>query len=139
MLEKLACSKNTDVDQILVEFHFQKQLGIPNKMEFERAVKVVECLHTNWVRTRYIKTGAGPLDWDYVQDIYNVLPTAAFLTFQSFRQLKVEEGKRHILMNKYVDAVRARVKKENSCPNCDMSVEQRQENNAAAAASKLFF
>ena len=86
VLEDVACAApHTSVQQIAVEFHFQKNLGIPNRREAKRAANVATCLMKHWVITDFRPSGAGPDDWEYTPEVLRTLPNYWYLLNAAFR------------------------------------------------------
>jgi Methyltransferase domain len=79
VLRQFMCSKNNysvmaSVDQIVVEMHFQKNLGLLNEADVLGAAQAVVCLEqARWSITSIEKSGIDKEDADYARDVTKVL------------------------------------------------------------------
>ena len=90
VLEDIACAP-TRVQQIAVEFHFQKNLGIPNRKEAKRAARVATCLMKRWAMVDFRPSGAGVIDWKYTPEVLRTLPNHWFVLNAAFRKKRGTE------------------------------------------------
>merc|ERR1712232_928610 len=77
-----------DVGQLVIEIHFQFNLGIRNDSDLRTIARVANCLQQRgWYMTTYQAAGSGPLNWDFAPRLLEALPSPAHLMHTSFRSL----------------------------------------------------
>ena len=107
--EQLACavSPTVTVHQLLVEFHFSVQLGLPSKDSVVRAARGLGCLDAQrWVQTSRLRAWCNKMDYEHVPGLLRALPHSGYLNFVTFRQLAPDELDRTRLWERYEQAAR---------------------------------
>lgn len=104
-LQQLACgssssgsntadSESTLVDQLFVEFHFQKNLGLSSEMDVVQAARGIDCLwDQRWHVVAMERSGSSWKDWDYTHDVTQVIQDAGFLLYMAFQRIPVEQDR----------------------------------------------
>ena len=95
VLKQLACSDDSAlVDQLMVELHFQKNLGIATDEDLLIAADAIACLEEKkWGLTSMEFSGCDPLDADYVPRMNTIIKEELryMLLFATFRRVPMEK------------------------------------------------
>lgn len=81
VLKQMACNgHSSSVQQLVMELHFQKSLGLSNKADVWRAAKAVNCLEQErWGIVSIESSGASQSDWNYAEGVVKVIKSSGFL------------------------------------------------------------
>lgn len=92
-LQNLACDSDSPrVNQILVEFHFQINLGLQHPRDVLLAADALRCLwQYRWHIASIEGSGAGPDNWQYTDGMYNVVHSSAMLVYVALQQIPEDE------------------------------------------------
>ena len=106
VLKQLACGGDSHlVNQLMIEFHFQKNLGIATDEDILIGADALNCLEDNrWGITSMEKRGCSEADAQYTQSALKIIKTPQFLLFITMRRIKETEMLTHEL---YEDVVKA--------------------------------
>ena len=95
VLKQLACSDDSSlVDQLMVELHFQKNLGIATDDDLLIAADAINCLEEKkWGLTSMEFSGCDPADADYIPLMNTMIKNELvyMLLFATFRRVPMEE------------------------------------------------
>lgn len=96
VLRQVMCSSNSQlINQLSVEFHFQKSLGLHDESHVRAAAEAVQCLEREgWGITAIEVSSAGRPDWHYTRGMAGVVHGAGFLAYVALRRLDFESGER---------------------------------------------
>ncbi|KAL9189220.1 hypothetical protein ACHAXT_011710 [Thalassiosira profunda] len=88
VLKELACSgESRHVRQLMVEFHFQKNLGLASDEDVQVAADAINCLEEErWGIVSMQKSGCGKLDALYIDPAAKVVKDFFFLTYITMRR-----------------------------------------------------
>jgi Methyltransferase domain len=88
-LSAMACSgESALVDQLFVEFHFQKNLGLATPDDVVRAAQGIDCLwHDRWHVVSIETSGSYYRDWEYARDVPQVIYDGGFLLYVSLQRI----------------------------------------------------
>jgi Methyltransferase domain len=89
VLRHLACSKKSNVvKQIVVEFHFQSNLGLESKIDVEHAAEAVQCLWDDrWHITSIEGSGAGRANWMYAPGVPSIIHNEGMLLYVALQRI----------------------------------------------------
>eukprot|EP00804_Cyclotella_cryptica_P004644 CCRYP_006945-RA/>CCRYP_006945-RA protein AED:0.14 eAED:0.14 QI:0/-1/0/1/-1/1/1/0/340 len=95
VLKQLACSDDSRmVDQLMVEMHFQKNLGIATDDDLLIAADAITCLEEKrWGLVSMEFSGCDPIDADYIPSMLKLIKRdfLYMLLYATFRRIPVEE------------------------------------------------
>jgi Methyltransferase domain len=88
-LRQLACSGESSlVDQLFVEFHFQKNLGLATSADVVQAAQGIDCLWQHrWHVVAMEGSGASPKEWKYAKDVTQIIDSVGFLLYLSLQRI----------------------------------------------------
>lgn len=87
VLNDIVCSSDIAIGQIVIEFHFQKHLGLSTAGDVHDANHVVECLETNgWELAYWEQSGTSRRDWVYAPDILRALQKTGAAVYATFHR-----------------------------------------------------
>lgn len=93
VLKQLACSMDSEmVDQLMVEMHFQKALGIASDDDLLIAADAITCLEEQrWGLVSMEFSGCDPVDAEYIPSMHKVIKDEILymLMFASFRRVPI--------------------------------------------------
>ncbi|KAL7533582.1 hypothetical protein ACHAWF_004547 [Thalassiosira exigua] len=109
VLKELACNGESHlVKQLMVEFHFQKSLGLSNDADVLVAGDAVGCLEEErWGIVSMEKSGCSPLDADYTDSAYKFIRDDFILLFMTLRRIPDVEK---LSWERYRDNIEAEVR-----------------------------
>ena len=89
VLKQLACSGESQfVKQLMVEMHFQKNLGLASDDDVLIAADAITCLEDErWAIASMEKQGCGPKDAQYTESVLKFLPASNFLLYVTMKRL----------------------------------------------------
>ena len=94
VLHQLACNEDRSsrlVDQILLELHFQKSLGLATENDVIMAAKAINCLRRDgWGMVTQEKSGCHADNARYTRGVHEILPTTNFLMYTSLQRIPPE-------------------------------------------------
>lgn len=108
VLKELACNGDSHlVKQLMVEFHFQKNLGLADDDDVLLAGEAIKCLEEErWGVVSIEKSGVGPDDQEYTDSALKFIKHSLFLMYVTFRRVPVSEKLGWELYGDYVRAER---------------------------------
>ena len=95
VLNQLACrGDGAFVNQLLVEAHFQKSLGLASDHDVVTAANAVNCLRRDgWGMTTHERAGGDPKNGNLTRGVMEILPGPNFLMYTSLQRLPPESTK----------------------------------------------
>ena len=89
VLKQLACSGESQfVKQLMIEMHFQKNLGLASDSDVLIAADAITCLENDrWAIASMEKSGCGPKDAQYTETALKFLRDPYFLLYTTMRRL----------------------------------------------------
>jgi hypothetical protein len=89
VLKEMACSGESKlVQQLMIEFHFQKNLGLATDDDVLIAADAVTCLENErWAIVSMEISGCGPKDAQYTQSALKFIKSPFFLAYISLKRL----------------------------------------------------
>ena len=95
VLNQLACrGDGVFVNQLLVEVHFQKSLGLASDHDVLTAANAVDCLRRDgWGMTTHERSGGDPKNAILTRGVMEILPVPFFLMYTSLQRLPPESTK----------------------------------------------
>lgn len=110
VLKQLACgnmSASQSVGQLVLELHFQKNLGIETPADVFLAADAVTCLQQQrWVINSIERSGVGPANIDYAPGFMNVVESPFFLAYVGMQRVPENQPMPATLAAAYGDTVR---------------------------------
>lgn len=95
VLKQLACTDDSlQVDQLMIEMHFQKNLGIATDDDLLIAADAITCLEEKrWGLTSMEFSGCDPSDAEYIKPMWKIMKaeTLYMLLFATFRRMPLHE------------------------------------------------
>ncbi|KAL3804086.1 hypothetical protein HJC23_006477, partial [Cyclotella cryptica] len=109
VLKQLACSSESQlVNQLMVEMHFQKNLGLATDDDILIAADAITCLeNARWGIASMEKSGCGPKDAQYIDSALKFIRNPYFLQHITMKRLPQEQKTSWELFGDYVTATRA--------------------------------
>jgi Methyltransferase domain len=88
-LRQLACSGESSlVDQLFVEFHFQKNLGLATSADVVQAAQGIDCLWQHrWHVVAMEASGSSHEEWKYAKDVTQIIRSVGFLLYLSLQRI----------------------------------------------------
>lgn len=93
VLNQLACSGDSNhVKQMMIEFHWQKRLGLGSDEDVIIAAEAIQCLERErWRLVSLEKSGCGLADAEYIDSVLRIIRDPLFLLLATFRRLPPSE------------------------------------------------
>jgi hypothetical protein len=93
VISELACSgESALVDQLIVEFHFQKNLGLATPDDVILAAQGIDCLWADrWHMASIESSSAYFRDWEYVRDVPQLIHDPGFLLYASLQRIPPDQ------------------------------------------------
>lgn len=112
VLKQLACPNNDGqsdsqmIEQLMVEFHFQKNLGMASDSDLIVAADAITCLENErWGIVSMEKRGCGENDGEYTPSALKVIKEPLFLLFLTLRRVPISEKLSWELYHDIVEAL----------------------------------
>lgn len=108
VLKQLACQGESSlVEQLVVETHFQKNLGLHNEADVFVAADAINCLEQGgWSIASIEESGCSPLDVEYTRGVTKVVPNPFALMYITLQRMPKGEALPFERMEAYANAVR---------------------------------
>ncbi|KAL7516090.1 hypothetical protein ACHAWX_001148 [Stephanocyclus meneghinianus] len=106
VLKQLACSGESQlVKQLMVEMHFQKNLGLATDDDILIAADAITCLESErWGIASMEKSGCGPKDAQYIDSVLKFVRDPFFLQYVTMKRMTKEQNASWELFGDYVQA-----------------------------------
>jgi Methyltransferase domain len=111
-LNQLACSgESALVDQLFLELHFQKDLGLSNQVDVMKAAQGIDCLWKHrWHVVSIESSGASTENWDYAEGVTQVIYDGGFLLYLSLQRIPEHLPRPTDHLEQAIHAVRKRAR-----------------------------